>query len=72
MSDEMTWDHRVMRREDGFLEIHEVYYEGEKVSWTENATYPCGETLEEVRLDLERMLRCLEKPILDYETGKET
>lgn len=74
----MTWNHRVMRRtnEHGetWYDIHEVYYETdpcgvEKLSWTEDAIAPMGETVDELREELERMLRALDKPVLEYGGG---
>lgn len=64
-------------------QIHEVYYhldENNKIetSWTVNPieAYSCPEPedkdkLEGMRWQLEKMLEALDKPILDYETGKE-
>lgn len=69
----MTWNHRVMRHVEGdevFFQIHEVYYgieEGSnQLSWTENAIAPMGETIEDLRFELVRMLEALDKPVLDY------
>lgn len=78
----MVWNHRVMRRvspDTGlpFYQIHEVFYyteedgtEGLVAGWTENGVAPCGETKKELKKDLKRMLDSLDKPVLDYETGK--
>ena len=70
------WNHRVMKRanEHGetWYEIHEVFYDhgqGEsepRLSWTEEAIAPVGETLEELKTELERMLRACDAPVLDY------
>jgi len=76
----MGWNNRVMRRthsvdhdgktikEDCF-EIHEVYYDDNDdiEGFTEDAIAPCGETIEELRQELQRMLDCLDKPLLIYE-----
>lgn len=76
----MTWNHRVVKRtypapsHETFFQIHEAYYyhgEGKTPSVTVEPTAPVGETLEELRETLQRMLRALDKPVLDYETRKE-
>jgi hypothetical protein len=73
------WNHRVVRRVypgalDGEVayQIHEAYYgiEDKPLISTE-PDHPHGETPEELREDLERMLRALDKPVLDYETREE-
>lgn len=63
-----TWNYRVLRREGNFA-IHEVFYEdGKPTSCTEDPVAPFGEdTLEELRHDMEMMMRALSKPVLDYE-----
>ena len=70
------WNHRVMRHntgtEDEYLAIHEVYYgmddeDGKgKTGWTQDPVAPYGDTLNELRETLERMLRALDKPIMEY------
>ena len=73
------WNHRVVRRVypgalDGEVayQIHEAYYGLEdKLVITKEPDHPQGETLAELRKDLERMLRALDKPVLDYETREE-
>lgn len=76
----MSWNHRVMRRTHSFksdgkeysedcYEIHEVYYDDNDniEGFTEDAIAPCGETIEELREELQRMLDCLDEPLLIYE-----
>lgn len=75
------WNHRVVRRVypndgEGYVEyaVHEAFYglDGDnKPSITEEPDSPHGETLEELREDLQRMLRVLDAPVLDYETREE-
>lgn len=73
------WNHRVMRQyhgEDSFDAIYEVYYdENDNVDgWTEEPVGPRHyvEIDEGSLLDqIERMIKATEKPILDYNTGKE-
>ena len=47
----MTWNYRVIER-NGYLQIHEVYYDEGGVSkhlWTEDPVIIGGETLEELQ-----------------------
>lgn len=72
----VTWNHRLMRRIDEvsgeeIYQIHEVFYEeGEVKGWTENGIAPLGETKKKLKKELKRMLDSLDKPVLDYATGK--
>jgi len=70
------WNHRVMRHnagtEDEYFAIHEVYYDlkdddGKKETvWTKDPVRVSGETVEELRETLERMLRALDTPVMEY------
>lgn len=74
----MHWNHRVVRketpnkfREDEIeisYEIHEVYYneDGEPRSCTVDGISPYGETIEELKETLERMLNASTQPVLEY------
>jgi hypothetical protein len=62
--------------EETLLEIHECFYEGEASeskpddvpgSCTVDAVGVHGDTLEELRETLERMLRATKQPVLDYD-----
>ena len=47
------------------LAIHEVYYyKGEPSLYTENPVAPFGESVDEIKKDLEKMILSLDKPIL--------
>ena len=66
-----TWDYRVVRKEskDGSNEwysIQEIYYDddGQPMAQTIDLTIE-GDTITGMRTQLERMIKCLEKPILD-------
>ena len=68
------WNHRVVHKEiqcgsekEDWYAIHEVYYdENEKIEGiTENSIAPGGNTAEELKNELERMIKCLEKEILE-------
>ena len=79
------WNYRVMRRTylsdfggETLDEIYEVHYDdnGNVTGWTERPGGPCyyvdaddGEG--SIRDDIQRMMEACDKPILDYETGKE-
>lgn len=67
-------NYRVIRKETSWggdpyphYEIHEVYYneDGTFQSWTSDWLAPYGETLDELRSDLLRMLEASEKPVLE-------
>lgn len=67
MPDAMSWTYRVIRTdaEDGSLfRIYEVYTEPAGLSWTEEAMEPMGETLDDLRSDLEARLKALDEPVL--------
>jgi len=68
------WNFSIMAYEDGTYGIHEVFSNdtGDKwVSWTEDAVPLVFDSLEDLKTDWKWMSECLDKPILDYETGKE-
>jgi len=78
----MTWNHRVVRRtwrkgevdEEKEYAIHEAYYGRDDdggISITADHKAPYGETVEELRETLQRMLRALDRPVLDYDTREE-
>ncbi len=62
------WNYRVLlhqyNNENTFI-IHEVYYTNNKPdSYTETGITTLGESISEIRQQLELMTKCLEKPIL--------
>ncbi len=64
------WNYRVLKTKDGeddWYQIHEVYYDkdGKVEGWTKNGAIVAGNTLDEVRDSLERMLKALDKEILN-------
>jgi len=74
----MHWNHRVIRKpqddEDApyTFEIHEVFYDddGYPDGYTENAVAPFGESISELKQDLEWFMRALDKPVLEDVDGK--
>jgi hypothetical protein len=63
------WNHRVIKRTIGDSEsfgIHEVYYndDGSVEGCTIDPVAVDCDTLDDLRETLERMLRCLDKPVL--------
>jgi hypothetical protein len=77
----MSWNHRVVRRfypnthmDDSILyEIHEVYYDkdGTIGSITQEPISIMEETVDDLRKTVERLTKCLESPIIDYDTLQE-
>jgi hypothetical protein len=77
----MGWNHRVVRRfypnthmDDSILyEIHEVYYDkdGTIGSITQEPISIMEETVDDLRKTVERLTKCLESPIIDYDTLQE-
>jgi hypothetical protein len=65
-----TWNHRVRLR-NGWFEIVEAYYDdaGKLEGQTVDAIAPGGETVDELRDELNRMLRALDEPVIDGGTG---
>jgi len=72
----MTWNYRVIRHKsispDGedieWLQIHEVYYHGDKVeSWVAAGAAPVGETYEELMQDMTAIQEAFDRPILNAE-----
>lgn len=65
------WNHRVMKRESGgetLYGIHEVHYCGDEVEmWTSLPEPVVGESIEELRTTLTRMLAALDKPVLEVD-----
>ena len=76
------WNHRAVRRVqmEGDCKcveyaIHEAFYDqdkpGDRPSITLEPVAAYGDTIEELRETLQRMLRALDHPVLDYETHEE-
>ena len=73
----MTWNHRVVKYEtrnlfgdpDVGFAIHEVFCDndGNVQGMTSNPVKAWGDTKDELRLELLRMIEALEKPDLDYD-----
>ena len=66
-----TFNYRTLRKTDDlgnfYFEVHEVYYNPDRtsLSWTVNPQTAFGSTKEELKESLERMLACLEAPLLE-------
>lgn len=77
----MSWNHRVVRRfypnthmDDSILyEIYEIYYDkdGNVDGITEEPIKIREETVDDLRKTIERLTKCLEQPIIDYDTLQE-
>lgn len=63
----MIWEYRVIRDKDGEHAIHEVNSRdsGEIVGWTAEPMAPVGDTVAELRLEIEMMLQALDQPVLE-------
>lgn len=68
----MSWNYRVIRHVDKKTKevwhaIHEVYYDesGRADSYTADAVYPQGETLEELREAMLLYVQAMQLPVLD-------
>ena len=64
-----TWEYRVDEKVVGdnrWYEIVEVYYEKDKIFGSAYAL-PTGDSLEDLRKDLELMLKALDKPVISDE-----
>lgn len=70
----MHWNHRVYKRTypngEVFYQIHEAFYETKESeppeSYTTEPKALMEESVEELRETLQRMLKCLDAPVLDY------
>lgn len=65
----MTWNYRIVKtafEQGDRYAIHEVYYDahGNPTSRTAEPCCPIGETLEELRAEMERYQKAMEKPVL--------
>lgn len=76
----MPWNYRLMRiknrniitnKDEFYYSIHEVFYDANtpnaSFGYTKDPVDVSAYSVEEIKFMLEKMLKCLEKPILDYE-----
>lgn len=47
------------------FEIREVYYLDGKTGWTERPASPHGETVEDLKADIDLMQQAFDRPVLD-------
>ena len=64
----VSWDYRVIEH-DGMFTIHEVCYndKGNITSVSQDPMGPSGDTLEELKVDMEYFLQALDMPVLKKE-----
>lgn len=64
----MSWDYRVIEH-NGMFTIHEVYYNdrGDITSMSQDPMGPSGDTLEELKGDMEYFFQALGLPVLKKE-----
>ncbi|MEA3285935.1 MAG: hypothetical protein U9Q77_00980 [Candidatus Marinimicrobia bacterium] len=76
----MTWNYRIIRKyfektDTISFQIHEVYYDDKDQieGWTQSSVGPSGETILELREDIEHFMETMQKPILQekYDEGRE-
>lgn len=76
----LTWNNRVLQfaepgSGDLWYAIHEVHYEdGRPILYTEDPAAVVGDSIEDLRLSLRMMARCLDEPTLketDFEIGSD-
>lgn len=64
-----TWNYRVVKSKDGeddWYQIHSAYYDNSELTGlSANGASPCGNTIEQLRNDLQKMLDALDKPIIE-------
>ncbi|HOP46922.1 MAG TPA: hypothetical protein PK874_04605 [Desulfobacteraceae bacterium] len=74
------WNYRVIRKyhkesDSSTYQIHEVYYDDENIieCWTQSPVEPMGESLAELRNDIQYFLLAFQKPVLKeiIKNGKE-
>jgi hypothetical protein len=64
-----SFGYRVVRK-DGELAIYEIFYDqdGQIASFVMTPLSPATQTIDDLRHELEEMVRALDTPILEYET----
>ncbi len=68
----MTWNYRAVRHPDGYVALHEAYYDkdGRIVNWSQNPVRFGGDDLAELISSLEAALKDVkDRPIVDWESG---
>jgi hypothetical protein len=67
-----VWNYRVFIAKDAPYHIREVYYDKDNQvdGYVGSGAWPSGDTLEELRKDLEHMLEALDKPVLEEKEGE--
>jgi hypothetical protein len=73
----MSWHHRVIKHTSGIGEtyygVHEVYHGLDKdhpdaLAWTDEPVRVMGDTIDDLRWTLTKMLEALDRPVIDAET----
>lgn len=67
----MYWNYRLVRRVSDipFLSIMEVYYDkdGSIRGWVDKEVTPYGESIEEIKDDLDLISQAFDRPIIEYD-----
>ena len=61
------WNHRVFKDKDGYSIRETFYKDGKPHLWSAEPEAPFGETLDELKEDLKRMLGATEQPVIEDE-----
>jgi len=72
----MSWNHRILAHRDGdefFFQIHEVHYDtdGKPRGYGAPCASVCGNTIDGIKWTLDKMSKCIEKPVLSVENFPE-
>lgn len=77
----MSWNHRIIRHieprthmdDSIYYAIHEVYYDedGKVNGWTEEPIRIMEESLEDLKVTLQRLTESFDNPVIDYDTGQD-
>jgi len=63
----MIWDYRIIKQADGLMEIRQIFYkeDGTIYGMSEDKISIEGFELDEITMELESLLKALEKPIIE-------
>ena len=65
----MSWNYRIVKNGKKGYYIKEVYYNEDngKIEAFSEITEPYGETIDDLKKDLEKMVKAFEKPVIELE-----
>jgi len=73
----MSWNHRVLKSKDGdddWFQIHRVYYDqyNKPNGWTKKGVTVCGNSIDDLRFTLNKMLEALDKEVINQNKEDES